>query len=216
MLVSAISARAFPLHQRVRQVRILVTVMLALTAAAAGCGPPDHPPQAGQLSVTFTPRPPALANLMLASGALSLDHILVLGDAPPPMHPPMMPPLDLDVLGSGASITLTMLPPGVYSRVQLSFEDVLIQGTWRGTPFQVRIAAFRPAPVDMRSPTGKELAHGQDVAFAVTIDANAWFAGGLLDSATPSPGNQILIDDQNNVMIASALMMRIAQSFSLQ
>jgi hypothetical protein len=215
VLVSAISARAFPLHQRMRQVRILVTLMLALTAAA-GCEQPDHPPNAGQLSITFTPKPPTLANLTLGSGALSLDHILVLGDAPPPMHPPMMPPVGVDVLGSPTSVTLTMLPPGVYSRVQLTFEDVLIQGTWRGAAFQVRIAAFRPAPVDMRSPTGKELAHGQDVAFAVSIDANTWLAGDLLDSATPSPGNQILVDDQNNVMVAAALMMRIAQSFSLQ
>src|SRR5439155_3826993 len=177
----------------------------------------DQPPKPGLLTVTFVPTAPATPDLVLSSGTLRLDHILVIGDAPPPMHMPPMQAVNLDVLSSGGSLTFTMLPPGVYSRVQLVFENVMLQGTWRGMPFQARLAVFRPMPVDLRSPTGKELGHDMDVTFTVGVDAGSWFAGNVLDGASPPPGGgTTLIDEQNNFGVTMELTTRVGRSFSLQ
>ncbi|MDB4966526.1 MAG: hypothetical protein JWN44_2215 [Myxococcales bacterium] len=221
MLMSAISARAFPLHHRLRHVRVLATfirflvVSTIVIAGLGACEQHDDPPKPGQLTLTFTPAPPAVPNLTLDSGTMHIERINVLGDAPPPMHMPPVQSFDLDVLSPGTSLTFTMLPPGVYSRVQLMFSNVQLQGSWRGTPFSARVASFRPLPVDLRSATGKELAHDENVSFTVGVDVTSWFAANLLDSAAPSAG-QLVIDEQNNGAVGAELMMRIGRSFSLQ
>ena len=174
----------------------IVAVAVALLGGLAGCGGPDDRPRAGELSVTFIPLPASVPELQLTSATMRLSHIGVFGNAPPPPGPP--PPNDLafDALDGGVRRDF-MLPPGIYSRVQLAYENVVINGTWRGTPFQVRLAMMRGFPVDLRATVGRELSVDNDVAFVVDVDVGSWFAGNLLDGAVAS-GGQIICDPLTN------------------
>ena len=191
----------------------IVAVAVALLGGLAGCGGPDDRPRAGELSVTFIPLPASVPELQLTSATMRLSHIGVFGNAPPPVGPP--PPNDLafDALDGGVRRDF-MLPPGIYSRVQLAYENVVINGTWRGTPFQVRLAMMRGFPIDLRATVGRALSVDNDVAFVVDVDVGSWFAGNLLDGAVAS-GGQIICDPLTNPAITMELGMRIGRSFVL-
>jgi hypothetical protein len=187
---------------------------LALLLLATACGHPMMPPPPGMATVTFTPGPFATAELVISDAHMRLDHVIVLGDVPPHGPPPMMMSLDLDLLAAaGAGVTLT-LPQGLYSRVQLVVEQVDINGTWRGAPLHIHVMQFGGVPVDIRSATGQELFSGDTITFPVHIDPASWFAGALLDTATPSSTGEILCDMQNNGPVLMELTRRIDRSFT--
>lgn len=190
-------------------------LLLCATAALAACGPPMHPPP-GTLTVAFKPQAASVANLTLSSATMMVDHVVPLGNGPPPGLPPPRPPLAIDALSTiGASIDFDHLPQGVYSRVQFSVDAVQIQGSWRGTPLTAMIGMFGGNLIDLRSPTGEEIGPGMDATLTVDIDVAGWFAGNVLDGATPS-GGQIVCDMQNNPMVTGQLSMHVDSSFALQ
>jgi hypothetical protein len=205
---------------------------LALAGLGSACGDGGPPTSAekGIATVGFTPLEANVSGLALESAGMHIRDILVIGNVPPPPPPrppppgpppsgrpppPPLPDIDLDVLSSGGSVTLSWLPQGLYSRVAFIFERVSLRGTWKGTPFSVSLANVMGQQVGLRASTPQELGPGQDVSFDVTVDPKLWFENGLLDAATPS-GGQILLDDQNSGALVEALKARIVASFSLR
>jgi hypothetical protein len=181
-----------------------------------GCGPGPTPPPPGVAYVKVTPTPPSLADLTVTSAKMSLDHIVIVGNVPPPPNGGPMINLHLDALGQSQEAKIEMLPQGVYSRVQFGFDMVMMSGTWKGTPFTVMFSPPPRAmpPVDLRSANAQELGPAKDVTFAVGLDVGSWFANGLLDQATPS-GGSITCDMTQNPDVTMQLGMRIHDSFSL-
>jgi len=198
---------------------ILHAITLALTVlAATACGPAPTP-DPGKLTVRFTPDALTTPELRLDMANLRLGRIVVFGSVPPP--PGMMPPMPTDVSfdalsATGASLTFDSLRQGIYSRVQLLVEMAALDGAWRGTPFHARLGGmFGGGMVDLRSPTGRELAPGQDVTFEVGVAPNQWLGDGILDSAVVTNG-QIVCDMQQNPTLARELIDRVARSFFLR
>jgi hypothetical protein len=190
-----------------------VRAALCLLLLAAGCGP-TPPPRPGVIHVQFTAGAVSLPELTISDGEMRLERIMVFGNVPPPMPPPPPKGALLDLLSpTGSEVVLGMLPRGVYSRVTFDFANVGVTGTWRGTPFDVNLGAFRGEMVDLRS-AGKELGPGQDVAFSVEVDPAQWFAGDVLDGAVASNG-RLLIDMMNNQTVTMQIGMRIPPSFTL-
>lgn len=190
-------------------------LLVAIAAGAAACGPPDGHPPPGKLTVAFAPAAANVTDLTLTSATMMIDRIMPLGNAPPPGPPPPTH-LTVDALAAaGASIDFDRLPPGVYSRVQFSVDVVMAQGTWRGTPFSALVGMFGGNQIDLRAANGVDLDAGQNATLTVGIDVGSWFAGDVLDGATPS-GGQILCDMQNNPATTGQLSMRVNSSFSLQ
>jgi hypothetical protein len=147
---------------------------------------------------------------------VQIEGLTVLGDVAPDGRS-MVSEFDLDVLSSGASFSLSMLPQGVYSRVRFSVDHATAAGSWRGMPLTV---ALEPnddngaSVVDLRS-DGVEVTPGHDGELAVGVDAGAWFAGNVLDGAAPVQG-QIVVDGSHNVAVASQIISSLLGSFTLQ
>ena len=99
--------------------------------------------------------------------------------------------------------------------MRFGVENVQLQGTWRGTPFEARLAMFHGPMVDLLSATARELAPGHDVTFVVDADVASWFAGDVLDGA-PAMNGQIRIDGMTNPTVAGTLTDRLRASFSLE
>lgn len=198
------------------QVRTVWGALLVLAGVALGaCGPggDQHPPP-GTLTVAFGPVAPSVAELTLTSAIVKLDRIQPIGNGPPPM-PPMPPRLLLDALSAtGASFTFDHVPPGVYSRVQFTVDDVDVQGSWRGTPFVAHLAPFGGSQIDLRASVGVAIEPGQDATLPVRVDPSAWFGGNVLDGATPAAG-QITVDMTDNAAVAGTMLMRLEGSFFL-
>jgi hypothetical protein len=197
--------------------RLLLLGLCLGVAAVAGCGGPGQPhPDPGTLTISFQPQPASVAGLSLATATLQLDRIQVIGNRPPPDPPPPMP-LTVDALATSATSTAAMHPPpGVYSRVQLSVEQLTVTGTWRGTPLEVHLGMFGGNQVDVRSAsgTGIDLEPGDDVTLPVQINVGSWFADNVLDGAMVVNG-RILCDPQHNGPTSMQLSMRVNLSFSL-
>lgn len=179
------------------------------------------------LTISFTAKAVDVAELTVIAASIHLEHIRALGDGPAAGPPPGSHPdkqvdsIDFNPLVGGPSSVSLSVPQGLYSRVQLNFEQVSLAGTWRGTPFQVDLVPFQGPRVDLRASAGQELQSGQDGAFAIFVDPNEWFADAILDMAMPSAdpgggGNRIVCDAQNNTVVGAALTDRIARSFTLQ
>jgi hypothetical protein len=179
------------------------------------CGPPEGPPPPGKLTLKLAPAALATANLTLSSADMHIDRIMPIGNVPPPHMPPPPPMLDVDASSTmGASFTFDMLPPGLYSRVQLSVEGVMVMGSWRGTPLTARLGMFGGGMVDVRSATGADVEPSTNATLTVTIDPNQWFAGNLLDGAMTMNG-QIVCDMMSNGPITGELNRRVTASFAL-
>jgi hypothetical protein len=190
---------------------------LLFALALAACGPPIAP-DPGVLTVTFTPTKPQNPDVQLTTAKMRLDRVMVFGNQPPPMPPPGPPmPMgfDFDALSTGMSLVYTKLPQGLYSRVQFDLLNVVMDGTWKGTPFHARLATFRPVPADARSPVAKELGPGRDVSFTVTVDEDSWFANGVLEMAMQS-GGMILYDEVSNPTLSMQLLDQVRRSFKLE
>ncbi|MCU1281855.1 MAG: hypothetical protein JWM53_5401 [bacterium] len=183
--------------------------------ALGGCGghggsngTPD-----GVLSVVVAPTVSAVSGLQLSSGRVQIDGLTVLGDVAPDGRS-MVSEFNLDLLSTGATFTLSMLPQGVYSRVRFSVDHTVVAGTWRGTPLQVALESDDGAAVDLRS-NGVEVTPGHDGELALGVDAGTWFAGNVLDGA-PAVGGQIVVDGSHNPTVASQIISRLPGSFTLQ
>jgi hypothetical protein len=186
-------------------------VLGGCSGQTGGNGPPP-----GTLTVDVRPTVSAVAGLQLSSGHVQIEGLTVLGDVAPDGRS-MVSEFDLDVLSSGASFSLSMLPQGVYSRVRFSVDHATAAGSWRGMPLTV---ALEPTDdngasvVDLRS-NGVEVAPGHDGELAVGVDAGAWFAGNVLDGAAPDQG-QIVVDGSHNTAVASQIISSLLGSFTLQ
>ena len=148
-------------------------------AVLGGCGGQTggNVPPAGTLTVDVRPTVSAVAGLQLSSGRVQIEGLTVLGDVAPDGRS-MVSEFNLDVLSSGASFSLSMLPQGVYSRVRFSVDHANAAGTWRGMPLTVSLEPNDDngaSVVDLRS-DGVEVTPGHDGELAVGVDAGAWFA----------------------------------------
>lgn len=198
----------------------LAAALLWGGSALSGCGhsPGGPTPNDGVLTVQLEPTPSAVAGLTLTSGALKIEGLTVLGDVAPDGRA-MVSEFSLDLLSTGASFTLSMLPQGLYSRVRFNIDHVNLAGSWRGAPLVVQLEGENEGgdgggSVDVRS-SGVEVAPGHDAALTVATDDAAWFGNNLLDGATPDGTGQITIDGFHNVTIAATVWSRITSSFSL-
>jgi hypothetical protein len=198
--------------------RGLRAAAFAGAASLAGCGgvvggPP--PPADGTLTLTITPGSASVSQLTLASASVHLEGISVIGDVAPDGRS-MISDLQIDALSTaGTSVKLATIPQGVYSHVRFKVEHTSAQGTWRGMPLSVSLESDDGTPVDLSSSAAVDVAPGHDGTFSVTLDVASWFAGALLDGATPVSG-QITVDNGNNSAIGSQLKSRVAASFALK
>jgi hypothetical protein len=182
----------------------------ALTGCGApgGSGTPD-----GTLTVAVTPTATAVAGLQLTSGRSQIEGLTVLGDVAPNGRT-MVSEFNLDLLSTGASFTLSTVPQGVYSRVHFAVDETQVAGSWRGMPLSLALESDDGVAVDLRS-NGVELAPGHDGELTVGVDVGAWFAGNVLDGATPDQG-QLVVDKSHNATVAAEIQSRLPASFSLQ
>jgi hypothetical protein len=186
--------------------------------ALGGCGGQTggNGPADGTLTLDVRPTVSAVTGLQLSSGRVQIEGLTVLGDVAPDGRS-MVSEFNLDVLSSGASFSLSMLPQGVYSRVRFSVDHATVAGTWRGMPLTVSVEPDDDngaSVVDLRS-AGVEVTPGHDGELAVALDAGAWFAGNVLDGATPDQG-QIVVDNSHNAAVASEIISSMLGSFTLQ
>src|SRR5437773_103729 len=155
LLVARMSPRLSARRSLRRSLRRAPPMVFALVAGAtlAACQRDTQAPPPGALTVRFSPLPAAVDQLVLATARMRIDRIGVFGDVPP-RYPPIPAAVDLDALSAGAAFTFSNQPQGVYSRVAFAFENILVDGTWRGTPFEARAGMLRGSMVDLRSPAG--------------------------------------------------------------
>lgn len=198
--------------------RFVAAASLLGASALVGCGNPSGSgPPAGTLTVDVTPTVSAVSGLHITSGKMQIEGLTVLGDVAPDGRS-MISEFNLDLLSSGASFSLSMLPQGVYSRVRFTVDHANVAGTWRDVPLTIAIEGGddggSASVVDLRS-DGVEVAPGHDGTLALGVDAGSWFAGNILDGA-PAVQNQIVIDGSHNAAVAAQLLARIPASFTLQ
>jgi hypothetical protein len=192
-----------------------VLVGCAAAMLAAGCGPGDHHPMPGTLTVDFEPALAGVADLTISSAMLMVDRIQPIGSVPP-MGPPPPTHLTIDALATApATIAFDHLPQGVYSRLQFSVDTVAVAGTRRTTPFSVHIGMFGGNQIDVRANAGQEIGPGESATLVVDIDVASWFSEAVLDGATVS-GGQIVCDGASNPMTTGAISMRVDDSFTLE
>ena len=172
------------------------------------------------LTISIAPVPADVPGLALTVAKMRLEHLAAFGNTPPSRHGEggMGPDdLNLDALGGPVSLALP-LSQGIYSRVEFEFQDVTIEGTWRGTPFRARLAGFAGRKVDLPATPQELRSDLPPVTFALSVDVGSWFTGTdgpLLDAATASNG-EIVCDDQSNTAISVALTDGVARSFSVR
>jgi len=143
----------------------------------------------GVLTIDFVPGAAPSGDLVFTKAQLHLDHIMAIGDAPPPMNqPPPMAMLDVDALDGTKDVSFGMLVPGLYSRVRFSLSQLTATGTWRGKPLTVDLGGFMGTQVDLRSAVGHELGHGEDATLTVGVVPTGWFDNDVLDSVPDSGG----------------------------
>jgi hypothetical protein len=193
--------------------RVNISAIAALLLAAlVGCGGmATPPPPPGQVSVQLVPDALTVPKLMLTAERLTLENITLFGDVSTANL--TINEVSLDLLGIPAPLVFPSVPQGLYSRVRFQASEVDITGTYGGVPLRIQFENDATV-VDLRSPTGQEVAPNHNGQFALTVDDNSWYANGLLDGATVSNG-QILVSNTSNASIAQTLAMRIAASFAL-
>jgi hypothetical protein len=192
-------------------------VAALLAAALAGCGGAPDTTQSsdpGVLTLRLRPTHTAVDGLELDSATMRLEHVQILGDVPAGDRS-MLSSADVDLLGAASQYEFTMLPQGVYSRVRCVIDRLRLEGAWRGTPLRIDVDSDDEGLVDLRTAAAQELAPGHDVAITAAIDVGSWFAGALLDQATPIAG-QIFIDEYANRSVATQLAGRALASVTLE
>jgi hypothetical protein len=189
---------------------------IAFAFALAACGgPTTPPPNPGVLSMTLTPSTLSVTGLETTTAKVPLMNVTVLGDVAPDGRS-MIAELDLDALAGAKEYSFSTLPQGVYSVISFNFGASQFEGTWRGMPLHIHLEADDVrTPTQLRSPSGFEIGPGMDAALSIAVDTSSWFAGNLLDRATPVAG-VITIGDNSNEPVAEQLASQIAASFSLQ
>lgn len=167
----------------------------------------------GVLTVDVRPTTMPPAGLTISGGRVHIEGLTVLGDVAPTGRS-MVSEFSLDLASTGASFSLSELPQGVYSRVHLNVESVGVTGSWRGMPLQFAYETEPSIGVDLRA-DGVEIAPGHDGELAVGVDAGAWFAGNVLDGATPDGNGALVVDPSHNPVVAATVASRVGASFSL-
>jgi hypothetical protein len=182
----------------------------------------------GVATVAFTPKPVALASIVLERAQVQLDRVLVIGnmlpfpppgeplpDRPPPGDRPPLPNVSLDALSSaGASASFDYLPQGLYSRVRFTLGRISLEGRARGTVFNVSIAPFSVI-IDVRASVPQELGLERDINFPVSVDPNLWFPPYLFQDAMLDNRGEIVCDEVSNPQIGAAITQAMAWSFAL-
>jgi hypothetical protein len=203
---------------------------LALVACGLVACSDDAPsgPTPGVATVAFTPKLVALPYIDLSRAQVQLDRVLIIGnmpppppsdqpppDRPPPDWPPPLPNVSLDALSSsGSSATFEDLPQGLYSRVRFTLGRISLEGTARGTVFNVSIAPFGVI-IDVRASVPQELGLDRDINLPVSVDPNVWFPPYLFDGAMLDNRGEIVGDEVSNPQIAMAIIQGMTRSFSL-
>jgi hypothetical protein len=182
----------------------------------------------GVATVAFTPKPVALASIVLERAQVQLDRVLVIGnmlpfpppgeplpDRPPPGDRPPLPNVSLDALSSAAaSARFENLPQGLYSRVRFTLGRISLEGKARGTVFNVSIAPFGVI-VDVRASVPQELGLDRDINLPVSVDPNLWFPPYLFQDAMLDNRGEIVCDEVSNPQIGAAITQAMAWSFAL-
>jgi hypothetical protein len=188
-------------------------VMLLLVGCSGG---EQHSTDAGSgrgtATVRFSPAALPAGPLLLRAGNGQLEDVLLYGDvqsSPEAMlHDVPFGPLD-----PATDVVFAQLPQGLYSRLRISIDWMMISGSWKGTPLQVAFA-IEDNWIDLRSPTARELSPGESIRFAVAVDVSSWFAGVDWSDAVVDDG-VIRIDDFHNSALTRAIANAVPASFSV-
>ncbi len=197
--------------------RAVAAAALLFGTSLGGChgNPGSNTPPDGTLTVRIKPATPMVSGLQLTAAHAQIDGLTVLGDVAPDGRS-MVSEFQLDFLSTGASFTLSMLPQGLYSRVRFSADETRVDGSWRGMPLHFAIGDDSgSAAVDLRS-NGVDVTPGHDGELVVAVDAGSWFAGNVLDGATPDATGALVVDGAHNASVAATVAARIPASFTLQ
>jgi hypothetical protein len=89
-----------------------------------------------------------------------------------------------------------------------------MEGTWKGTVFNVSMAPF-DAGVKCRASVPQELGLDRDINFPVSVDPNLWFPSYLFDFAMLDNRGEIVVDEVSNPQIGITLTQEMRDSFTI-
>lgn len=192
-----------------------------LLLVVASCGgrplPSASSSGAGTVTISFAGVQLAAGPLDVGAASIVLKDVSLYGDvqAAPSFQ---LPDVSVDVLSASTPVRVMDLPQGLYSRLRFSVDQLHLSGKWRDWALSLTLDDGDDDDqlgVALRAPNGVELASGQTVGFAVTIDVSSWFAGVDLDDAEVDSDQTIHLDDDHNGVLMSALITAVPSSFAL-
>jgi hypothetical protein len=171
----------------------------------------DLSPTSLTLNIRFK-APVAGGDLALTGDELELKRITLFGDVAADART-MINDQKVDLPSGKLDLGFDQAPYGLYSRVQISLDDIHIKGSWKNSPLIVRFEGG-PLTADLRGPA-LDYEPSSAARFEVTIDTNGWFDPAALDGAagagTPTG---ITIDYLNNQLLIPGIAAAIFGSFS--
>jgi hypothetical protein len=199
------------MHAPTDQVIRAASIGLSLALAACGNGPlasagSDEP---AQLSLTMSMSPLTLADLVVTSGEIELEHVGLYGDTDDNNQ------LRRVTIQLGDPMQRFVFPtaaPGIYSRLRTEIDHVSIDGSWHGAPLHIETDGDERV-IDLRS-SNVALSGTQSAGFTLTIDASQWLSVGILGNGAPTAGNGLEIDEQTCPSVVDTIMTLVMSSFS--
>ena len=192
--------------------------LAALLLVFAGChSAPPAPAVAGLTMHVALATAPTNGDVAIASAAMHLGSVVAVSDRSADDARAAMSDIDL-ALGDARDLTLPSAPPGLYSAVgaRLGGSADLgldVQAVWHTARVHASLSA---TPFDVGCATPVRLDPGRRAQLDLRADPASWFAGIDLGSATSDvDDNGIVISDDDNRPLATALLANVLASFTL-
>ena len=197
--------------------RFLGFLCFLVGCSHSGSSPPA-PEYGMMLHLSLSQSEPQLADLSLSTLKVHLLNLTAVSDRSSSDPRALIDVADVD-FGATADIPLPSAPPGTYSAVEWTLGDTVesgidLEGTLAGQHLHLQLVA---GPTDTRCPNPEELAPGQRVQLALTIDATHWFdAVDLTDAKNDEDDNGIIINMEDNAALAQQILQNSIKSFQLE
>jgi hypothetical protein len=192
--------------------------LVALTLALAGCHASTAAPPAGGLAVHMSlASGTTTSDVAVASIGLHLSAITAVSDRSADDARAALSDVDL-AMGDSADLTLPMAPLGLYSAVDVRLggsADVGldVQAVWHAARVHAMLTA---TSFDVGCASPVWLDPGRRARLSLRADPAGWFAGLDLGSAkSDEDDNGVVISDDDNRPLASALAANVVASFTL-
>ena len=168
-------------------------------------------PTDSTLALSLSVVAPQLDGLVVTGGLLELPRVSLYGDVPADMR--TMAHVAVALPSDAHDLTFAMAPYGLYSRAQVSLDDIRVHGTWKGTPLEIGFEAEQ-SHVDLLGPT-LDYEPGMSAAFLITMSGDAWLTADILDGAAVGTDGTIHIDPYDNPASAAAIVGAMQDAFTL-